>query len=89
MRVGLAKRILRTLGGVWTATRRRRQVFGLTVLGVFALNLVLPVIVLSLARKPPDLFTFNPWLSRLPEYLASSDVPLSRKLAFLSDMALA
>ncbi|MGH7319129.1 MAG: hypothetical protein ACRELA_05825 [Candidatus Rokuibacteriota bacterium] len=35
-------------------------------LGVFALNLVLPVIVLSVARKPVDYFTFNPWLPGSP-----------------------
>ncbi len=58
-------------------------------LAVFALNLFLPVAVLSLARKPVDYFTFNPWLSRLPEYLASSRDPLSRKVAFVADMALA
>ncbi len=36
-----------------------------------------------------DFFTFNPWLSRLPEYLASDEVPLTKKLAFLSNMAIA
>lgn len=44
--------------------------------------------MLSLARKPWDYFTFNPWLSRLPEYLASSQVPLTRKGEFLSNLAL-
>lgn len=32
---------------------------------VFVLNVFLPVLVLSLARKPVDSFTFDPWLSRL------------------------
>jgi hypothetical protein len=45
--------------------------------------------VLSLARRPFDLFTFNPWLSRLPEWLASPEVPWGEKLAFLSEMAVA
>jgi len=55
---------------------------------VFAFNLVAPVAILSLARRPPDFFTFNPWLSRLPEYLASEE-PLAKKLSFLSQMAIA
>src|SRR5262249_56530169 len=46
-----------------------------------------PIVVLSIARKPVDFFTFNPWLRRLPEYLASSE-PLEKKLSFLSNMAL-
>lgn len=58
-------------------------------MGVFVLNLFLPVVVLSLARKPVDSFTFNPWLSRLPEWLASGEVPPTRKLEFLSGLALA
>ncbi len=56
--------------------------------GVFLLELVLPPVVLSLARKPLDYFTFNPWLSRLPEYLASSHVSLQQKLDFLPRLAL-
>jgi hypothetical protein len=35
-----------------------------------------------------DFFTFNPWLSRLPEYLRSEEL-LSKKLSFLSGMAIA
>ena len=35
-----------------------------------------------------DFFTFNPWLRRLPEYLASEE-PLGKKLSFLSNMAIA
>ena len=41
------------------------------------------LLVLSLARKPFDLFTFNPWLPRLPEWLASPESPWGDKLAFL------
>ena len=63
--------------------------FGAVALGVFVLNLFLPVLVLSLARGPFNHVTFNPWLARLPEWLASSDVSLTRKLGFLSDLALA
>jgi hypothetical protein len=84
-----AKTIGRPIRGVVTAVRARPKTFWAVALGVFALNLFLPVAVLSLARRPMDYFTFNPWLSRLPEWLASRDVPLTRKLGFVSDMALA
>ena len=47
----------------------------------------LPPLVLSVARKPWTYFTFNPWLKRLPEYLASA-TPWSDKLDFLSRVAL-
>lgn len=42
----------------------------------------------SLARKPVDYFTVNPWLRRLPEFLASPAVPLEQKLRKLPDLAL-
>ena len=44
---------------------------------------------MSVFRKPVDFFTFNPWLSRLAGWLASPEAPWGRKLAFLSDMAIA
>ncbi len=74
--------------GVTGAIRSRPKVFAWVAVGVFAVNLFLPLMVLSLARKPVDLFTFNPWLARLPEWL-SSEVPWSDKVAFLSQMAIA
>jgi hypothetical protein len=43
--------------------------------------------VLAVARKPWTYFTFNPWLKRLPDYLASA-APWSDKLDFLSGVAL-
>jgi len=55
---------------------------------VAVFNLAAPVAILSIARRPFDFFTFNPWLSRLPEYLRS-DEPLAKKLSFLSNMAIA
>jgi hypothetical protein len=75
--------------GIGKALRSRPKVFMWVAAGVFALNLLLPVLVLSAARRPFDLFTFNPWLARLPEWLAAPEVPWSGKLAFLSQMALA
>src|SRR5207245_10186991 len=62
-------------------------VFSVTA-SIFVFNLVAPVAILSLALRPPDFFSFNPCLSRLPEYLPSEE-PLSKKLSFLSQMAIA
>lgn len=88
MRPRLLRAIAKIMRGVTTAVRAKPKVFSGVALGVFALSLVLPVVVLSLARGPFTHITWNPWLTRLPEWLASSDVPLSRKLEFLADMAL-
>lgn len=77
-----------TVRGIATAMRARPKLFGLVALGVLVFNLVAPVLILSIARKPLEHVTINPWLSRLPEYLASSGVPLRRKLEFLSNLAL-
>ena len=88
----MARRTLTTIGqtlrGIVRAVRVRPTiVWGVTaVVAVF--NLVAPVLILSVARRPPDFFTFNPWLSRLPEYVGS-DAPLTKKLSFLSTMAIA
>lgn len=79
----------KAMSGVAAGIRARPKLFGVVGLAVFVLNLVLPVVVLSVFRKPVDFFTFNPWLSRLPEYLASSQNSLARKLEFLSNMAIA
>jgi len=79
---------MRVFRGIGTGIRDRPKIFLAVTAGVFVLSLVLPVVVLSIARKPLDYFTFNPWLKRLPEYLASSGVSLNRKLEFLSNVAL-
>jgi hypothetical protein len=73
--------------GIATAVRARPGMFLGATAAVFALSILLPPALLSLARKPVDYFTFNPWLRRLPEYLAS-DVPLRQKLTRLPDLAL-
>ena len=78
----------RTVEGITVAIRARPRLFLATAIGVFVLHVFVPPVVLSLARKPWDYFTFNPWLSRLPEWLASSDVPLWRKFEFLPSLAL-
>lgn len=83
-----AHAVVRVLRGIFGAILARPKVFASVVAGVLVFDLVAPVVILSLARKPLDFFTFNPWLSRLPEYLAS-DTPFAEKAAFLSRMAVA
>ncbi|MBI4591688.1 MAG: hypothetical protein HY725_22910 [Candidatus Rokubacteria bacterium] len=80
--------LARAARGVGAAVRARPGVFLAVTAGVLGLNTFLPPVVLSLARKPWDYFTFNPWLKKLPEYLASGDVSLRRKLEFLPNLAL-
>jgi len=82
------KTVRMALRGITAAIRARPAVFVGVAVAVFVLSLLLPVVVLSLARKPAEHLTVNPWLSRLPEYLASKDVPVGRKLEFLSTVAL-
>ena len=74
--------------GVRLAIRARRRLFTAVAIGVFMLDLFLPPLVLSLARKPVDFFTFNPWLSRLLDYLVSSTASVGTKLGFLFRLAL-
>jgi len=79
--------IARTWRGVAGAVAARpRAALGIG-LAAFALDVVLPPFVLSLARTPWTFFTFNPWLKSLPAYLVS-DAPLEQKLDFLSRVAL-
>jgi len=76
------------LRGVLTAVGARRRLFVALALGVFLLDILVPPLVLSLARKPVDFFTFNPWLKRLPDYFAAPQPPLVDKLWRLWDIAL-
>jgi len=80
--------IAQTLRGIATAVRARAGILLGVTAAVSVFNLTAPVVVLSVARRPVDYFTFNPWLSRLPEYLRS-DEPAANKLSFLSHMAIA
>src|SRR5882672_11739567 len=80
--------IAQTVRGIGAALRARAKLVWAVTAAVFVFNLAAPVVILSIARKPVDFFTFNPWLSRLPEYL-QSEAPLSKKLSFLSGMAIA
>ena len=74
--------------GIRVAVRRRPWVSAAAAASVLALNVFLPPLVLSVARKPWDYFTFNPWLASLPQYLVSPDVPVGRKVAFLPNLVL-
>jgi hypothetical protein len=76
------------LRGAWTALAAHPGVFASVTLAVAALNVLAPVAILSAVRKPLDYYTFNPWLKRLPEYLASDEATLAEKLAKLPDLAL-
>src|SRR5207249_1652500 len=58
--------------GIGAALRARGGSAAVAVIVVLALEILAPALVLSVARKPWTYFTFNPWLKRLPEYLAGS-----------------
>jgi len=79
--------IAQTLHGITAALRSRARIVWGAAAVVATFNLVAPVLILSVVRKPVDFFSFNPWLRRLPEYLASEE-PLGKKLSFLSQMAI-
>lgn len=73
--------------GIAAGVRARPGVLLGVAAAVALLDLLLPVAILSIARKPWDYFAFNAWLPNLPGFLAS-DVPWGRKLTFLWDLAL-
>jgi hypothetical protein len=80
--------IVQSWRGISTALRSRARFFLAVAGAVAAFNLIAPVALLSLARKPVDFFTFNPWLRRLPDYLLSAE-PLAAKLSFVSHLTIA
>ncbi len=86
------KSIARGISGIfatiWRAIRARPLVFAGVALAVVALDVFLPVVVLSVFRKPYDYFTFNPWLKHAPAWVLSPDVTFARKIEFLSNVAL-
>lgn len=84
----LAAAVARGIRGIAAAIRARPRLFLAMTTAVFAFDLFLPPLVLSLARKRVDFFTFNPWLSKLPEYLVSNEAPVARKVEFLLRLAL-
>jgi len=80
--------ISRACRGIWRAVRTRPWFFVSVALGVFALDILVPPLVLSLARKPVTSFTVNPLLSSLPGYLASGPGELGERLAKAWGLAL-
>jgi hypothetical protein len=80
--------LARPLRGIGAALRQHPGVALIAAASVMLLSILLPPLVLSLARRPVDYFTFNPWLRRLPGYLASANVPLEEKLRKLPELAL-
>jgi len=80
--------IAQTFRGIGAALRAEAKIASAVTAAVAVFNLTAPVLLLSIVRRPANFFTFNPWLRHLPEYLRSDD-PLSNKLAFLSQMAIA
>ena len=78
----------RSIAGIVAAISARPTVFAAVSLSVFIFNVFLPPVFLSLTRKPWDYFSFNPWLSKLPDYLVSTDVSLQSKLEFIPNLAL-
>jgi hypothetical protein len=57
-------------------------------LGVLALDLLVPPLVLTVARKPVTAFTINPLLPTLPDYLVSGPGSLGERLAKAWGLAL-
>ena len=85
---GIARGISGALATIWRAIRARPLVFAGVALAVVALDVFLPVIVLSVFRKPYDYFTFNPWLKHAPSWVLSHNVTFARKIDFLSNVAI-
>ena len=78
----------RVLAGLGRALRARTGVFAAVATAVFALDILTPPAVLSLARNRIDYFTFNPWLPSLPGYLRSGPGTLDERLGRAWDLAL-
>ena len=79
---------MRVIRGVLGAVRGHPRVFfGVAAVAV-VMSILGPLAVLSVARRPVDYFTFNPWLKRLPAYVVSPSIPLAQKLEKLPALAL-
>lgn len=78
---GMIGAVGRLARGVWIAVRARPGFVVAVTLAISILNVLVPPLVLSVAKKPADYFTFNPWLSNLPTFLTSGNAPLGDRLA--------
>lgn len=72
--------IKRSLRGIGAAVKLRPRLFFAIAFGVFALDIVVPPLVLTLVRKPVSAFSINPWLPSLPEYLSSGPGSVGERL---------
>jgi hypothetical protein len=78
----------RVLAGLGRALRARRGTFAGVAATVLALDILVPPLVLSIARTRVDYFTFNPWLPSLPGYLRSGPGSLGERLERAFNLAL-
>ena len=76
------------LRGIGAAVRSRPWLFCTVALGVLVLDLLVPPLVLTVARKPVTAFTINPLLPTLPGYLVSGPGSLGERLAKAWGLAL-
>ena len=76
------------LRGIAAAVGARPWLFVSVALSVFALNILVPPLVLSIARKPVTAFTINPLLSTLPDYLMSGRGAFEERLSKIWGLAL-
>jgi hypothetical protein len=83
---GFARMLTLPARGIGSAARARPWTMLAVVGAALALHVFLPPLLLAATRKPWTYFAFNPWLTRLPDYLISG-VPLAEKLDFLSRVA--
>jgi hypothetical protein len=80
--------LARIVRGILGAIRGHPGTFLGVAAAVLTLSVLGPPALLSVARRPVDYFTVNPWLKLLPSYVLSSTVPLDQKLDKLPDLAL-
>lgn len=76
------------LHGIRAGVRARWGLLVSAAVAVVLLDILVPPILLSVVRKPVDYFTFNPWLTRLPDYLWAGRDPLTHRLEKTWDLAL-
>jgi hypothetical protein len=79
---------VRVIRGIFRAIGGHLRLFATVVVTVVTLSILGPPAVLSLARKPVDYFTFNPWIRHFPGYIVSPTIPLSQKLEKVPAFAL-
>jgi hypothetical protein len=79
---------VRVIRGIFRAIGGHPRMFLTVAAAVVTLSILGPPAVLSLARKPVDYFTFNPWIRHLPGYIVSPTIPLAQKIEKVPAFAL-